>query len=77
MKDKRKKFKKIVGKGVSKVKVVAGAQVEKAVNRVKHGKEEGKKKQFVQCNFALGLLLIQVRNMQSRNYINEFVIEVV
>lgn len=40
LKDKRKKFKKIVGKGVSKVKVVAGAQVEKAVHRVKHGKEE-------------------------------------
>lgn len=40
LKDKQKKFKKIVGKSMSKVKVVAGAQVEKAVHKVKRGKDE-------------------------------------
>lgn len=42
LKEKRKKLKKIVGKSVTKVKVVAGAQVEKAVHKVKHNKDDGK-----------------------------------
>ncbi|XP_039271162.2 WD repeat-containing protein 44-like isoform X1 [Styela clava] len=40
LKSKSKKFKKMVGKGVSKVKVAAGTQVEKAVQKVKHVKDE-------------------------------------